>query len=25
MVQPSKMCSKVKNTLCLKNYFETIS
>ena len=25
MVQPSKMCSKVKNTLCLKNHFETIS
>jgi hypothetical protein len=25
MVQPSKMCSKVKNRLCLKNHFETIT
>jgi hypothetical protein len=25
MVQPSKMCSKVKNRICLKNHFETIT
>ena len=25
MVQPSKMCSKVKNRVCLKNHFETIT
>ena len=24
IVQPSKVCSKVKNTECLKNHFETI-
>jgi hypothetical protein len=23
-MQPSKMCSKKKNCICLKNYFETI-
>lgn len=25
MAQPSKMCSKVKNRVCLKNHFETIT
>jgi hypothetical protein len=25
MVQPSKMCSKVKNRVCLKNHFEKIT
>ena len=25
MVQPSKMCRKVKNRVCMKNHFETIT